>query len=55
KTAVGVGVMMSDPVGNLRYCFTPIASWIADTPEENLLAATRPKVLSIAMATSKNF
>ncbi|KAN0074445.1 hypothetical protein V8E55_011857 [Tylopilus felleus] len=46
---------MSDPVGNLRYCFTLIASWIADTPEESLLAATSLKVSSITMATSKNF
>ncbi|KAF8547254.1 hypothetical protein OG21DRAFT_1380838, partial [Imleria badia] len=34
KTAATVGVMMNDPVGNLRYCFMPIASWIADMPEE---------------------
>ena len=55
KIAMTVGVMMSDPVGNLRYCFTLIASWIADTPEESLLAATGPKVSLITMATSKNF
>ncbi|KAN0086064.1 hypothetical protein V8E55_007198 [Tylopilus felleus] len=43
KTAAAVGVMMSDPVGNLCYCFTLIAAYIADTPEESLLAATGPK------------
>ena len=55
KIAAAVGVMMSDPVGNLRYCFTPLASWIADTPEESLLAATSPKRSPVTTATSKEF
>ena len=55
KTAAAVGVMMSDPVGNLRYCFTPLVSWIADTLEEGLLAGTGPKASPVTMATSKNF
>lgn len=55
KTAAAVGVMMSDPVGNLRYCFTPIASWIADTPEESLLACTGPKASPVTTATAENF
>ncbi|KAG6369417.1 hypothetical protein JVT61DRAFT_14900 [Boletus reticuloceps] len=33
KKAAEVGPMMSDPLGNLRYCFTPLVSYIADTPE----------------------
>ncbi|KIJ11761.1 hypothetical protein PAXINDRAFT_15344 [Paxillus involutus ATCC 200175] len=40
---------------NLRYCYTPLASWIADTPEESLLAATSPKASPVTTATSKNF
>ena len=55
KTAAAVGVMMSDPVGNLHYCFMLIAAWIADTPEESLLAATGPKVSPVTVATSKQF
>ena len=55
KTAATVGIMMSDPVGNLHYCFTPLAAWIADTPEESLLAATGPKSSPVTTATSKNF
>ncbi|KIJ10412.1 hypothetical protein PAXINDRAFT_27957, partial [Paxillus involutus ATCC 200175] len=43
KTAAAVGIMMSDPVGNLRYCYTPLVSYITDTPEESLLAATGTK------------
>ncbi|KAI6111916.1 hypothetical protein EV401DRAFT_2074988 [Pisolithus croceorrhizus] len=55
KTAATVGIMMSDLAGNLRYCYTPLASWIIDTPEECLLAATSPKVSPITTATSKDF
>ncbi|KAH7920650.1 hypothetical protein BV22DRAFT_1107578 [Leucogyrophana mollusca] len=33
KIAAAVGIMMSDPVGNIRYCFTPLAAYIVDTPE----------------------
>ncbi|KAG6372918.1 hypothetical protein JVT61DRAFT_6943 [Boletus reticuloceps] len=49
KVATEVGVMMSDPIGNLRYCFTPLASWITNTPEESLIAATGPKALPIVI------
>ena len=55
RTAATVGVMMSDPVGNLCYCYTPIAAWIADTPEESLIATTSPKVSPITVALSKQF
>ena len=55
KTMAAVGIMMSDPVGNLRYCFTPLALWIADTPEESLLAAMGPKVSPVTTALSKHF
>ena len=55
KVAAKVGVMMSDPIGNLRYCFTPLASWIVDTPEESLIAATGPKVSPVTTAMSKQF
>lgn len=55
KVAARVGIMMSDPIGNLRYCFPPLASWIADTPEESLVACTGPKVSPVTTATSKDF
>jgi len=54
KTAAAVGIM-SDPRGNLCYCFTPIAAWIADTPEECLLSGTSLKVSPVTTTTSKNF
>ena len=55
KTAAAVGIMMNDPAGNLRYCFTPLVLWIADTPEESLLSGTGPKASPVTTATSKNF
>ena len=33
KHAAKLGVMLSDPWGYSRYCFTPIASYIVDTPK----------------------
>ena len=30
KVAATVGIMMSDPVGNLHYCFTPLVAYIAN-------------------------
>jgi hypothetical protein len=34
KTTAHIGIMMSDPVSNHQYCFTPLATFIADTPEQ---------------------
>lgn len=55
KTAARVGIMMNDPVGNLCYCYTPIAAYIADTPELSLVAGTSPKASPFTTAISKNF
>ena len=56
KTAAAVGIMMSDPRGNLCYCFTPIAAWIANMPEESLLpAGTSTKVSPVTTATATEF
>ncbi|KAF8432100.1 hypothetical protein L210DRAFT_3414405, partial [Boletus edulis BED1] len=55
KTAAHIGIMMNDPIGNLQYCFTPLAGYIADTPEQALMACTNPKASPYMTATSKNF
>ena len=55
KTATCVGIMMSDPVGNLWYCYTPLAAYIADTPELSLLACMSPKASPFTTATHKQF
>ncbi|KAG6374246.1 hypothetical protein JVT61DRAFT_4259 [Boletus reticuloceps] len=41
KTAARIGCMMSDPVGNVQYCFTPLAAYIVDTPEACMLACVQ--------------
>ncbi|KAG1888820.1 hypothetical protein F4604DRAFT_1569616, partial [Suillus subluteus] len=55
KQAARIGWMMSDPLGNLRYCFTPLASYIVDTSETYMLACVRGKTLPVTMAMYKNF
>ena len=55
KIATRVGVMMSDPAGNLRYCYTPLAVYIGDTPEQSLVACMNPKASLLMTATSKQF
>ena len=46
---------MSDPRGNLCYCFTPLVVWIVDTPEESLLVGTGSKASPMTTATAKEF
>ncbi|KAG0704061.1 hypothetical protein DFH29DRAFT_997947 [Suillus ampliporus] len=55
KQAAHIGHMMSDPAGNLRYCFTPLASYIVDTPEAAMLACVRGKTSPLTMASYKQF
>ncbi|KAI6138406.1 hypothetical protein BKA82DRAFT_4366524 [Pisolithus tinctorius] len=39
KQAAKLGIMLPDSLGHMRYCFTPIVGYIADTPEAAMLAA----------------
>ena len=55
KIAAHVGYMMSDPIGNLRYCYTPLAAYITDTPEQTLLACVGPKASPLTITTLKQF
>ncbi|KAG2737513.1 hypothetical protein P692DRAFT_20761563, partial [Suillus brevipes Sb2] len=55
KQAARHGVMLSDPIGNSRYCFTPLASYIADTPEAMMLATVGGKTSPVTMAMYKQF
>ncbi|KAI6104344.1 hypothetical protein F5141DRAFT_1216885 [Pisolithus sp. B1] len=55
KMAARIGIMMNDPVGNLRYCYTPLAAYIADTPEQSLLACTNPKSSPFTTVISEDF
>jgi hypothetical protein len=55
KTAAEIGIMMSDPLGCLRFCYTPLAAYIVDTPESALLSGVGGKTSSVTMATYKEF
>lgn len=55
KQAARVGVMMSDPVGNSRRCYTGLASYIADTPEAMMLSTVGGKTSPLTMAMFKQF
>ena len=55
KQAAVKGVMLSDPIGLSRYCFTPLASYIVDTPEAMMLSAVGGKTSPVTMATYKQF
>jgi hypothetical protein len=55
KSAAQLGVMLSDPVGTLRWCFTPLASFIVDTPEAQLISTVGGKSSPVTIASSKQF
>ncbi|KAG6369754.1 hypothetical protein JVT61DRAFT_13625 [Boletus reticuloceps] len=48
KVAATVGVMMSDPVGNLCYCYMLLVAYVADTPEQGLITCTSTRASSIS-------
>ena len=55
KKAAEIGVMMSNPLGWRRYCFTPLVSAIIDTPEALLYAGVGGKTSPLTMAAYKQF
>jgi hypothetical protein len=55
KQAAEHGIMLSDPIGRSRYCFTTLASYIVDTPEAMMLAAVGGKTSPVTMAMYTQF
>lgn len=55
KKAAEIGIMMTDPLGWRRYCFTPLVGAIIDTPEALMYAGVSPKLSPVTMATYKQF
>ena len=55
KMAAHIRIMMNDPAGNLQYCYTPLAAYIVDTPEQSLMVCTNPKASPFTTATLKHF
>lgn len=43
KIAASLGIMMSDPQGQLRYCYTLCAAYMVDTQEAIMLATVAGK------------
>ncbi|KAG2344282.1 hypothetical protein BDR05DRAFT_860035, partial [Suillus weaverae] len=55
KQAARLGIMMSDPRGFSRYCFTPLITYVADTLEELVIACTTMNSSPVTMATREDF
>ncbi|KAG1814627.1 uncharacterized protein BJ212DRAFT_1273959, partial [Suillus subaureus] len=55
KLAAQYGVMLSDPIGRSHYCFTILASYIANTPEAMMLACIGGKMSPVTIAMYKQF
>jgi hypothetical protein len=55
KIAAKIGSVMSDPAGNLRLVFTPLASHIADRPEQHLITATSHNASPVSHADTSQF
>ena len=55
KIAARNGAWMSDYAGHIRKCFTPLAAYIADTPEAAALTGVAGKTSHLTMASFKEF
>ena len=55
KVTAEKGIMMSDSAGHSRYCFTPLVSYIADTPEELLVSCICSNASPVTTATRDQF
>lgn len=55
QDAARTGVEMSDPNGNVRFCYTPLVSWIADLPEQRTIACVLQNQSPILEATLDQF
>lgn len=55
KIGAAIGLMMSDPLGYLRYCFTPCAAYMVDTEEAIMLASVAGKTSHLTLASYKEF
>jgi hypothetical protein len=55
KEAAKIGVMLSDPLGNSWYCYTPLASCTVNLLEACLIACVRGKTSPITLANYTHF
>ncbi|KAJ3515808.1 hypothetical protein NLJ89_g1535 [Agrocybe chaxingu] len=55
KKAAQIGVLMADPIGINRWCFTPCAAYIVDTPESALIAGVAGMTSLVTLASFPQF
>ena len=55
KAASMRGAFLSDSLGRVRCCFTPITAYIVDTPEAALIAGVGGKTSHLTLASHKHF
>lgn len=55
KTVARHGAWMSDHIGDVRYCYTPIVGYIADTPEAASLVGVSGKTSHLTHAFGPHF
>jgi len=55
KIGASIGIMMTDPLGYHRFCFTPCAAYMVDTQEAVMLARVAGKTLHLTLASYKQF
>jgi Plavaka transposase len=55
KAAAQLGVMLLDLLKNIYWCFMPLASFIIDTPEAQLISCVGRNTLPVTMANYTQF
>ena len=55
KVASANGAFMSDSLGRVRLCFTPVVAYIVDTPEAAAIAGVGGKTSHLTLASHKTF
>lgn len=55
KMAASLGIMMTDPLGQPRFCFTPCAAYMVDTQEAIMLAGVAGKTSHLTTASYREF
>ncbi|KAG1797206.1 uncharacterized protein BJ212DRAFT_1450508 [Suillus subaureus] len=55
KVAAMTGKFMPDPSGHVQHCFTPLAAYTTDLPEQQAIACVSKVTSPITLATSQSF
>ena len=55
KSAATRGAYMGDPAGLNRYCFTPLVGYVADLPEQLMIACVAQNASPVTLATKTQF